>query len=203
MKRQVWDQDPRLVLHSSSQHWKRGITPSIKPPINGAAATADSHSWGWNFRPNYLHSQISGDLQFISSSSHLEPHRGKFPPFSPFVFYCFTRFLHHEEQIWFNWVCVLVQESARGAVEIAKKFFPNVESKWGEAGLSEIIEDASIIGVAVVLAGQTQANLLPLTVCVCVCAWWKYYCFTFKLKKVVPEWKCKKLIMEYKLESGY
>lgn len=92
-----------------------------------------------------------------------------FHHFSPFVFYCFTRFLHHEEQIWFNWVCVLVQESARGAVEIAKKFFPNVESKWGEAGLSEIIEDASIIGVAVVLAGQTQANLLPLTVCVCVC----------------------------------
>lgn len=46
-----------------------------------------------------------------------------------------------------------------------------MESKWGEAGLSEIIEDASIIGVAVVLAGQTQANLLPLTVCVCVCAW--------------------------------
>lgn len=93
MKRQVWDQDPRLVLHSSSQHWKRGITPSIKPPINGAAATADSHSWGWNFRPNYLHSQISGDLQFISSSSHLEPHRGKFPPFFPFRFLLFHPFL--------------------------------------------------------------------------------------------------------------
>ncbi|GFP94421.1 hypothetical protein PHJA_001586500 [Phtheirospermum japonicum] len=41
-------------------------------------------------------------------------------------------------------------ESARGAVEIAKKLFPDVECKWGEEGLTEIIRDASIIGVAVV-----------------------------------------------------
>ncbi|KAL8529526.1 hypothetical protein ACS0TY_006812 [Phlomoides rotata] len=51
------------------------------------------------------------------------------------------------------------EESARGAVEIAKKFFPDVECKWGEAGLNEIIQDASIIGVAVVLAGQTQVDM--------------------------------------------
>ncbi|XP_075508793.1 dehydrogenase FPY6 [Primulina tabacum] len=51
------------------------------------------------------------------------------------------------------------EESARGAVEIAKKFFPNVECKWGDTGLSEIIDDASIIGVAVVLAGQTQVEM--------------------------------------------
>lgn len=49
-------------------------------------------------------------------------------------------------------------------MEIAKKFFPDVECKWGESGLDEIIQDASIIGVAVVLAGQIQANLLSLCV---------------------------------------
>ncbi|KAM7502621.1 hypothetical protein LguiB_001525 [Lonicera macranthoides] len=51
------------------------------------------------------------------------------------------------------------EESAKGAVEIAKKFFPEVESKWGDTGLNEIIQDDSIIGVAIVLAGQTQASL--------------------------------------------
>ncbi|KAL6564650.1 hypothetical protein OROMI_016100 [Orobanche minor] len=50
------------------------------------------------------------------------------------------------------------EESARGAVEIAKKFFPDVECKWGEEGLNEIIQDSSIIGVAVVLAGQAQGR---------------------------------------------
>lgn len=38
-----------------------------------------------------------------------------------------------------------------------------MECKWGEAGLNEIIQDTSIIGVAVVLAGQTQANLSSLS----------------------------------------
>ncbi|KAG8389052.1 hypothetical protein BUALT_Bualt02G0189200 [Buddleja alternifolia] len=51
------------------------------------------------------------------------------------------------------------QESARGAVEIAKQFFPDVECKWGEAGLNDIIQDASVIGVAVVLAGQIQVDM--------------------------------------------
>ncbi|KAM7497259.1 hypothetical protein LguiA_021673 [Lonicera macranthoides] len=51
------------------------------------------------------------------------------------------------------------EESAKGAVEIAKKFFPEVESKWGDTGLNEIVQDDSIIGVAIVLAGQTQASL--------------------------------------------
>lgn len=51
-------------------------------------------------------------------------------------------------------------------MEIAKKLFPDVECKWGEAGLEEIIQDASIIGVAVVLAGQIQANV-PSLFCVC------------------------------------
>ncbi|PON69736.1 Glucose-fructose oxidoreductase, bacterial [Parasponia andersonii] len=50
------------------------------------------------------------------------------------------------------------QESARGAVEIAQKFFPGVECKWGDNGLDEIIEDKSILGVAVVLAGQAQVD---------------------------------------------
>ncbi|KAF5447850.1 hypothetical protein F2P56_033369 [Juglans regia] len=50
------------------------------------------------------------------------------------------------------------EESARGAVEIARKHFPEVECKWGDNGLDEIIHDRSIIGVAVVLAGQTQVD---------------------------------------------
>lgn len=48
--------------------------------------------------------------------------------------------------------------SAKGAVEIASKYFPTVECKWGDAGLDEIIQDNSILGVAVVLAGQTQVS---------------------------------------------
>nr|GLL32536.1 uncharacterized protein YMR315W [Ipomoea trifida] len=51
------------------------------------------------------------------------------------------------------------EESARSAVELARKHFPNVECKWGDAGLEEIINDASIIGVAVVIAGQTQVEM--------------------------------------------
>ena len=47
-----------------------------------------------------------------------------------------------------------VQESARGAVEIAQKYFPGVEHKWHDKGLDEIIQDNSILGVAVVLASQ-------------------------------------------------
>ncbi|KAL6204069.1 hypothetical protein ACLB2K_021338 [Fragaria x ananassa] len=50
------------------------------------------------------------------------------------------------------------EESARGAVEIARKHFPGVECKWGDQGLEEIIADSSILGVAVVLAGQAQVD---------------------------------------------
>ncbi|KAF3448921.1 hypothetical protein FNV43_RR09638 [Rhamnella rubrinervis] len=50
------------------------------------------------------------------------------------------------------------EESARRAVEIAQKSFPGVESKWGDKGLEEIVEDNSILGVAVVLAGQAQID---------------------------------------------
>lgn len=51
------------------------------------------------------------------------------------------------------------EESARGAVEVAKKFFPDVECKWGDEGLDEIIQDSSIIGVAVVLAAQNMVDM--------------------------------------------
>lgn len=51
------------------------------------------------------------------------------------------------------------EESARGAVEIAHKHFPGVLCKWGDNGLDEIIQDDSIPGVAVVLAGQTQVDM--------------------------------------------
>lgn len=55
-------------------------------------------------------------------------------------------------------MCVHMQESARGTVEIAQKYFPGVVCKWGDKGLDEIIHDDSIIGVAVVLAGQAQVS---------------------------------------------
>lgn len=51
------------------------------------------------------------------------------------------------------------QESATGAVEIARKHFPEVECKWGDEGLDEIIRDDSIPAVAVVLAGQAQVEM--------------------------------------------
>ncbi|KNA25433.1 hypothetical protein SOVF_005470 [Spinacia oleracea] len=51
------------------------------------------------------------------------------------------------------------QESARSAVEAASKNFPEVECKWGDAGLDDIMKDASVIGVAVVLAGQIQVDM--------------------------------------------
>ncbi|THG16233.1 hypothetical protein TEA_010523 [Camellia sinensis var. sinensis] len=46
------------------------------------------------------------------------------------------------------------EESARGAVEIARKFFPEVECKWGDTGLDEIIQNTSIVAVAVDAAAR-------------------------------------------------
>lgn len=51
-----------------------------------------------------------------------------------------------------------LQASAKGAAEIARKYFPTLECKWGDAGLDDIIQDNSILGVAVVLAGQVQVS---------------------------------------------
>lgn len=51
------------------------------------------------------------------------------------------------------------EESARTAAELARDFSPKVECKWGDAGLDDIIQDGSIHGVAVVLAGQTQVDI--------------------------------------------
>ncbi|KAK6138363.1 hypothetical protein DH2020_027892 [Rehmannia glutinosa] len=42
------------------------------------------------------------------------------------------------------------EESARGAIDVAKEHFPDVECKWGDAGLDEIVEDDSIVAVLVV-----------------------------------------------------
>ncbi|XP_038724786.1 uncharacterized protein YMR315W isoform X4 [Tripterygium wilfordii] len=50
------------------------------------------------------------------------------------------------------------EESARNAVEVARKHFPGVDCKWGDRGLEEIIQDPAILGVAVVLAAQTQVD---------------------------------------------
>ncbi|WVZ63634.1 hypothetical protein U9M48_013249 [Paspalum notatum var. saurae] len=51
------------------------------------------------------------------------------------------------------------QESAMAAAELARDFAPEVECKWGDVGLEEIMGDTSIMGVAVVLAGQVQVEL--------------------------------------------
>ncbi|XWS73488.1 hypothetical protein CRYUN_Cryun02cG0133600 [Craigia yunnanensis] len=51
------------------------------------------------------------------------------------------------------------EDSAKGAVEIAKQHFPGVECKWGDQGLNDIIQDGSVLGVAVVLAGQAQVDI--------------------------------------------
>ncbi|KAK4780644.1 hypothetical protein SAY87_016750 [Trapa incisa] len=51
------------------------------------------------------------------------------------------------------------EESARGAVEIARKHFPEVECKWGNEGLQDIMRDESVPAVAVVLAGQCQVDM--------------------------------------------
>ncbi|GAB4856079.1 hypothetical protein Ancab_024719 [Ancistrocladus abbreviatus] len=51
------------------------------------------------------------------------------------------------------------EESARSAVAVAFKSFSKVEAKWGEAGLDDILKDASISGVAVVLAAQIQVEI--------------------------------------------
>ncbi|KAK6937078.1 hypothetical protein RJ641_034108 [Dillenia turbinata] len=42
------------------------------------------------------------------------------------------------------------EESAKAAVELARKSFPEVESKWGDEGLDHIIRDSSIPAVFVV-----------------------------------------------------
>lgn len=49
-----------------------------------------------------------------------------------------------------------IKGSAKAAAELARDFSPEIECKWGDAGLDDIIQDNSIHGVAVVLAGQTQ-----------------------------------------------
>lgn len=71
------------------------------------------------------------------------------------------------ECVWIDFM-IIWQESARGAVEIGRKIFPEVECKWGETGLDEIIQDSSIVAVAVVLAGQTQAISLSLSKLLCI-----------------------------------
>uniref|UniRef100_A0A7C9DPB5 Gfo/Idh/MocA-like oxidoreductase N-terminal domain-containing protein n=1 Tax=Opuntia streptacantha TaxID=393608 RepID=A0A7C9DPB5_OPUST len=51
------------------------------------------------------------------------------------------------------------EESARSAVGLARKNFAEVECKWGDAGLDDIMQDSSITAVAVVLAGQFQVDI--------------------------------------------
>ncbi|KAL4591431.1 hypothetical protein LXL04_004396 [Taraxacum kok-saghyz] len=51
------------------------------------------------------------------------------------------------------------EKSSTEAADIARKTFPNVECKWGDDGLDEIIRDSSIVGVVVALAGQIQVDM--------------------------------------------
>ncbi|KAI3984321.1 hypothetical protein MKX01_011275 [Papaver californicum] len=51
------------------------------------------------------------------------------------------------------------EESAKAAVDLARQYFSEIECKWGDAGLDDIIKDTSIHGVTVVLAGQIQVDM--------------------------------------------
>ncbi|XP_024973948.1 uncharacterized protein YMR315W-like isoform X2 [Cynara cardunculus var. scolymus] len=51
------------------------------------------------------------------------------------------------------------EKSAREATEIARKVFPNVECKWGDDGIDEIIRDPDVVAAAVVLSGQIQVDM--------------------------------------------
>ncbi|KAJ3698324.1 hypothetical protein LUZ61_002029 [Rhynchospora tenuis] len=51
------------------------------------------------------------------------------------------------------------EASAKAASELARDFAPEIECKWGDSGLDDIINDRSIVGVAVVLAGQVQVDI--------------------------------------------
>ncbi|KAF3325918.1 Oxidoreductase family, NAD-binding Rossmann fold [Carex littledalei] len=51
------------------------------------------------------------------------------------------------------------EASAKAAVELARDFAPEIECKWGDSGLDDIINDQSILGVAIVLAGQVQVEI--------------------------------------------
>ncbi|CAH1452656.1 unnamed protein product [Lactuca virosa] len=51
------------------------------------------------------------------------------------------------------------EKSSMEAADIARKVFPNVECKWGDHGLDEIIRDSNIFGVVVALAGQIQVDM--------------------------------------------
>ncbi|KAJ9540425.1 hypothetical protein OSB04_026931 [Centaurea solstitialis] len=51
------------------------------------------------------------------------------------------------------------EKSAKEATEIARKVFPNVECKWGDDGIDEIIRDSDVVAVAVVLSGQVQVDM--------------------------------------------
>ncbi|KAH9741027.1 GFO IDH MocA domain-containing protein [Citrus sinensis] len=56
------------------------------------------------------------------------------------------------------------EESAKSAAEVARKHFADVECVWGDNGLEQIIKEDSILGVAVVLAGQAQSDMNRISV---------------------------------------
>ncbi|CAK8536017.1 unnamed protein product [Lathyrus sativus] len=62
--------------------------------------------------------------------------------------------LFHLKAIWSR-----TEKSACSAVEIANNQFGEVECKWGDNGLHDIIQDPSIIAVIVVLAAQHQVDI--------------------------------------------
>ncbi|PKA62444.1 hypothetical protein AXF42_Ash009330 [Apostasia shenzhenica] len=51
------------------------------------------------------------------------------------------------------------EEAAKAAAELAYDFSPNIEYKWGDAGLDEIIRDDKIQAVSIVLAAQVQVDI--------------------------------------------
>ncbi|KAG0495766.1 hypothetical protein HPP92_000457 [Vanilla planifolia] len=52
-----------------------------------------------------------------------------------------------------------MEDSAKAAADLARDFSLDVEYKFGDLGLDDIIKDDSIQAVAIVLAGQVQVDM--------------------------------------------
>lgn len=114
--------------------------------------------------PNLLHIAIVGAGLFVKSQY--------IPRLAEIKHIVYLKAIWSRTEVPFIWIILIIsfvcilndivfetnikQKSAREAVEIARKEFPNVECKWGDEGLDDIIPNVDIIAVAVVLAGQIQ-----------------------------------------------
>ncbi|KAH7684330.1 putative oxidoreductase protein, partial [Dioscorea alata] len=70
-----------------------------------------------------------------------------------------TTYIKNLRQITDRVFLLLQYEASRVLVELARDFAPQVECKWGEDGLNDIMSDDLIIGVAVVVSGQALVDV--------------------------------------------